>query len=85
MSDNEVNFIFVGSIVCTISCVSVPAPTTGMDAVRSTVEPGAIVDEDAASVTEPEADTAVMGNDTMTTATAATVEHARRRNPTTQK
>lgn len=47
MSLAPVSFTFVGSIVWTISCVSVPAPATGDEAVKSTVAPGLTVAADA--------------------------------------
>ena len=40
MSEAEVSFILVGSIVCTSSCETVPAPSTGIDAVSVTWDPG---------------------------------------------
>ena len=72
MSDNDVSFTFVGSIVCTISWVSVPAPTTGMDAVRSTVEPGATVAEEATIDTESTARAGPAGSKEKTAATTTT-------------
>jgi len=43
ISARDVSFTFVGSISWTISWLIVPAPTTGMDAVRLTLEHGATV------------------------------------------
>ena len=51
MSAMPVSFTLDVSIVCTISCETVPAPYTGIDAVRSTVDPGATVADDAERVT----------------------------------
>ena len=46
MSEAAVSLITAGSIVCTISCVTVPVPDTGISAMRLTLEPGATLDPD---------------------------------------
>jgi hypothetical protein len=51
MSDSDVNFTFVGSILWMISWLTVPAPTTGMPAVNVTCAPGATVADSDVSVT----------------------------------
>ncbi|BDU10227.1 hypothetical protein AINA4_01480 [Aurantimicrobium sp. INA4] len=51
MSFTLVSLTFVGSIVCVKVWVVEPAETTGMDAVKSTVEPGATLVAETLNVT----------------------------------
>ena len=51
MSPDEVSFTFVGSICITIFCEIVPAAETGIAAVRSSFEPGVVVEGAAVTVT----------------------------------
>jgi len=70
MSETDVNCTFVGSIDWTISWLTVPAPTTGIPAVRSTVAPGDTVELEAFRArTGGDADA---GNDWPTSATVST-------------
>ena len=53
MSADDVSFTLVGSIVWTISCVTVPASDTGIPADSVTCEPGATVALLLVKVTAP--------------------------------
>ena len=51
MSETPVSLTFVGSIVCVMVWLTVPALDTGIAAVRSSVDPGATDADDEVTVT----------------------------------
>ena len=72
MSPTEVSFTLAGSIVWTISCETVPAPTTGIAAVSVTCAPGTTVADDAVNARSgAEARTVPTGRATSATTNAS--------------
>ena len=77
MSAREVSFILVGSIVWTISWLTVPSPTTGMPAVIVTGAPGATVALLLAKVIAPPVASATSSGTFSVPASTASAIHTR--------